>query len=39
MIPYKRKIDEELNKLDNNIIIKIYGGQTKTNIKRKRKSR
>jgi hypothetical protein len=27
MISYKRKIDEELNKLDN--IIKIYGGQTK----------
>jgi len=37
MIPsYKRKIDEELNKLDN--IIKIYGGQTKKNIKRKRKT-
>lgn len=35
MIPYKRKIDEELNKFDD--IIKIYGGQTKQTLKEREK--
>jgi len=35
MISYKRKIDEELNKLDN--IIKIYGGQTKKTLREREK--